>query len=311
MSEWLIVLLFSVPPALIAIGLALWIITWRQRERAAVRRLLEGVKAQDEVQQAALKQFLSANMHLDDKKAEKQAVTIQQARRDLQKAVLSALLERSATRAEAVNVAISTFAAAYQALEPVLPTVPAPVTSSGRSGEDAGRFREENERLRREVQMTLGTLNNIFAEYASMFGDENTRRDMSVDQILQSMQALSEGSGSYAPGEDDAPPPPATASAEVEAAAMPAQDALAAAAGDSDEGMAFDVDDVFAQASATRNANDLAGAGTSNAPDAVVADDAKVLSDQADASTHAGADDLDAMPDLDALLIGEDGKSKP
>jgi single-stranded DNA-binding protein len=304
MSEWLMILLFSLPPALIAIGLAMWIIMWRQREREAVRRLLDGVKAQDEVQQAALKQFLSANMHLDDKKAGKQAAAIQQARRDLQKAVLSALLERSATKAEAVNVAISAFAAAYQALEPVLPTVPAPATASGRSGEDAGRFREENERLRREVQMTLGTLNNIFAEYASMFGDENTRRDMSVDQILQSMQALSEGSGSYAAGEEEMSPSAAATTRSTEPdeeSGMLTHDAAHDHPMADDDAFPVDADDLIAQAASARDpAHHDADPDANEMPAAAE-----------EAAVKAADDDLDAMPDLDALLIGEDGKSKP
>jgi chromosome segregation ATPase len=52
-------------------------------------------------------------------------------------------------------------------------------------------LKQEIKGLKQEVHITLTTLNNIFAEYSSMFGEEVTRKDMSVEQILTAMESFS------------------------------------------------------------------------------------------------------------------------
>jgi hypothetical protein len=60
------------------------------------------------------------------------------------------------------------------------------------------RLQQENQRLRHEIHITLSTLNNMFAEYSSMFGNDEGDRNLSVSQIVDRMQQLSGGGANEA-----------------------------------------------------------------------------------------------------------------
>ncbi len=211
----LIVLALSVPSLLTAVVLAVLIIRRKAQERSGVERLLAAVKASEASFRDALAQRLIKDFHCEEESAGQTADSLVKQRRQTYKQVLTALLEREPTALSQLEPSIAGFANAHlkalaalslhagkrEAPVSVPPSLipQAPPTDAGEAV-----LRMENDRLRREVSLTLSTLNNIFAEYASMFGDEQTRRDMSLPEILSAMQHLAEGEQPVAGAVDDA-----------------------------------------------------------------------------------------------------------
>ncbi|NQD38850.1 hypothetical protein HPT27_17675 [Permianibacter sp. IMCC34836] len=208
----LMVLALSGPSVLIAIVLAVLLIKRKAQDRAGVERLLAAVKAAENDYRQAVQLRLVDKLKLPDEQAGPEADKLVKQRRQYFKQLLSALLNRDPAALGQVEPALKVFSEAHLKLLAELPSAgvaaPAAVIASlipAAPPSDAPdmQWRMENDRLRREVSLTLSTLNNIFAEYASMFGDENTRRDMSLEEILSSMQKLAEGEQN-APTEVDA-----------------------------------------------------------------------------------------------------------
>ena len=100
---------------------------------------------------------------------------------------------------------------------------------------DVQYLREENDRLKKEVSITLGTLNNIFSEYSSMLGEEGERKDMKVEDILAKMESMTQ--------EVEPEPEPAEASLAETISAETAESETPAPEGDD-----VNWDDAFAEA---------------------------------------------------------------
>ena len=198
------VLALSGPAVIVAILLAVLIIKRKAQDRRAVELLLAAVKAAEPACREQLLTKLGAGGHADPDKLAALVDKLIKGRRQYFKQVLAALLDRKPTGLVAIEPALQQYSelhvqamavlARAPAPAPVAP-VPASAAPSGAAGPAAveSHLRSENERLKREVGLTLSALNNIFAEYASMFGDEHTRRDMNLEEILSSMQQLAAG----------------------------------------------------------------------------------------------------------------------
>ncbi|MFN4291909.1 MAG: hypothetical protein ACK4E7_13675 [Permianibacter sp.] len=199
------VLALSGPAVVVAIVLAVLIIKRKAQDRRAVELLLQAVKAAEPTYREHLLGKLGAGGHADPDKLAALVDKLIKGRRQYFKQVLAALLDRKPTGLLAIEPALQQYGELHLQAMAVLARspVPAPVTiapavatASGSAASATAvenQLRSENERLRREVGLTLSALNNIFAEYASMFGDEHTRRDMSLEEILSSMQQLAAG----------------------------------------------------------------------------------------------------------------------
>ncbi len=210
----LIVLALSLPSLLTAVVLAVLLIRRKALERGGVERLLAAVKSAEPSFRAALLQRLVNEFQCEEESAGQTADKLVKHRRQTYKQVLTALLDRDPGALVRLEPVITDFAdvhlKALSALslqagkrESAPIAVPAGLIPQA-PPIDAGEavLRGENDRLRREVSLTLSTLNNIFAEYASMFGDEHTRRDMSLPEILSAMQHLAEGEQAVGPALD-------------------------------------------------------------------------------------------------------------
>jgi hypothetical protein len=85
--------------------------------------------------------------------------------------------------------------------------------------EQIAALKAEIKALKHEVHITLTTLNNIFAEFSSMFGEEVPNREMSVDQIITAMESFA-GKGQTSsvaqPAGNDSSEPPASEEDELE-----------------------------------------------------------------------------------------------
>lgn len=197
------VLALSGPAVVVAIVLAVLIIKRKAQDRRAVELLLLAVKAAEPAYREHLLGKLGANGHADPDKLAVLVDKLIKGRRQYFKQVLAALLDRKPTGLLAIEPALQQYGELHLQAMAVLARSPAPAMAEPPSPSTGGpaapttvvesQLRGENERLRREVGLTLSALNNIFAEYASMFGDEHTRRDMNLEEILSSMQQLAAG----------------------------------------------------------------------------------------------------------------------
>lgn len=203
-SLWL-VLALSVPSVLVAVVLAIVLIKRKAQERSGVERLLAVVKAAEPDYRQALERRFAQDGQVAEAKAIQTADKLVKQRRQYFKQLLASLLERKPDALLKLEPALVQYSEAHLQLLGSLAAAAAPAnameaavvastanTPAGAGGTEA-QWRSENDRLRREVGLTLSALNNIFAEYASMFGDEHTRRDMNLEEILNSMQQLAAG----------------------------------------------------------------------------------------------------------------------
>lgn len=201
---WL-VLGLSGPAVLVAIVLAFLLIRRKAQDRAGVERLLAVVKNSEPAYRDSLHKQLMQHANWPEEQAQLEAEKLLKQRRQYFRQVLNGLLKRDPDALLTIETALQPFVAAHLQLlahGAVLVTTPVALPSNA-AGESAAvvaapsasesALRGENDRLRREVGLTLSALNNIFAEYASMFGDEHLRRDMSLEEILSSMQQLAAG----------------------------------------------------------------------------------------------------------------------
>ncbi|MFZ5843027.1 MAG: hypothetical protein ACOY3E_09020 [Pseudomonadota bacterium] len=205
MTALSMVLALSGPAVVVAIVLAVLIIKRKAQDRRAVELLLMAVKAAEPAYREHLLGKLGSSGHADPDKLAALVDKLIKGRRQYFKQVLAALLDRKPSGLLAMEPALQQYSELHLQGMAVLARsmVPAPAVAeaaaTAASGSGAatfageGQLRSENDRLRREVGLTLSALNNIFAEYASMFGDEHTRRDMSLEEILSSMQQLAAG----------------------------------------------------------------------------------------------------------------------
>lgn len=197
------VLALSGPAVVVAIVLAVLIIKRKAQDRRAVELLLLAVKVAEPAYREHLLGKLGANGHADPDKLAALVDKLIKGRRQYFKQLLAALLDRKPTGLLAIEPALQQYGELHLQAMAVLARSPAPAMAEPPSPSTGGpaapttvvesQLRGENERLRREVGLTLSALNNIFAEYASMFGDEHTRRDMNLEEILSSMQQLAAG----------------------------------------------------------------------------------------------------------------------
>ncbi len=201
---WL-VLAISLPSVLVAVVLAVLLVKRKAQDRLAVERLLAAVKnAEPDYRQAMLNRLLKAGVA--EERAQADAGKLVKHRRQYWKQLLAALLNREPAALLQAEPALRQFSEAHLQDLPSLvlaigaaPAVAAATESVAADAAGAAdgpvneTMRRENDRLKREVGLTLSALNNIFAEYASMFGDEQTRRDMNLEEILTAMQQLAAG----------------------------------------------------------------------------------------------------------------------
>ncbi|MEM9100901.1 MAG: hypothetical protein AAGB12_01150 [Pseudomonadota bacterium] len=134
-------------------------------------------------------------------------------------------------------------------------------------------LQSENKDLKREIHKTLKTLNNIFAEYSSMFGEEVNSQDMTAEEIVEAMSAFSK----RALGTEDTP-----------------------ASGD------VDVSD-DSQASTSQVAEDTADASVDNEESFESEENAE----SEEATPVSQADEEAAMPDIEQEAETSEGEEDP
>lgn len=192
-ASWLLVAEIALPLLLFISVLGISIVKRRKAVDDGCHKLLKDVKANDAAQKTSLERFLKETLLIADDDARSSLEQIMTKRRVFIKSVMDSHLELSSDSIKKLDAELNVLLEAYHSLVPgaaLSGSSPIGATASSSESGEISSLREENERLKKEMNITLGTLNNIFAEYSSMFGEEQEHRDMGVNDILSTMENL-------------------------------------------------------------------------------------------------------------------------
>lgn len=180
----------------VAMGLGIW-----HRRRADVqgmRDLIDAVQDRDEQRKEALREFLANNLGFEEPDLSQRVSLIDSQRKAFYKALVQAFIRHDARAVAALHEPLDAYADTYHLLAHQAPPSAAPIVAAEPAptppAEDSvalNNLRKENKRLKEEVHITLSTLNNIFSEYTSMFGETVDQGNLSVEEIIAAMEKYS------------------------------------------------------------------------------------------------------------------------
>lgn len=189
--SWLIVLEVALPFFVLSMILIFVLIKGQKKNKEAARNLILKIKNNEDNEKDALLAFLTEKISLSDKDAKKVSKKIINERKFLFRNLISALLDKNTDAIASLESDMSRITSHYHALE--VTKVVEDVVPEVDEGEQEKKeeLKQEIKSLKQEVHITLTTLNNIFAEFSSMFGEEVPETEMSVDQIITAMESFS------------------------------------------------------------------------------------------------------------------------
>jgi len=191
---WVLVLEFSLPFILLSIVLVMVIIGGRKKFKEAAKRLILSVKTTEDSERDELLNYLSNKLGYDEKQAKKKAKKIINERKFLIRNMVSGLLDKNVEAISQLNNDLSRVTDCYKNLEVIIAVAEEQSEAEPEIQESAEEkeLRSEIKSLKQEVHITLTTLNNIFKEFSSMFGEDDIPQgQMSVDQIITAMESFS------------------------------------------------------------------------------------------------------------------------
>ena len=185
----------AAPFFILSIVLALALMSGRNKMKKAARQLILDVKSSEKRDKDAVKLFLKEQLHLDKKQIKKASKKIPNERKFLLRNIISGILDKNLEAISLLNQDLNRVCKQYHQLE--IAEVEVKVEES--TEEVAEELKEDKTKqlkkdiksLKQEVHITLTTLNNIFKEFSSMFGENVPEGDMSVDQIITAMESFS------------------------------------------------------------------------------------------------------------------------
>ncbi len=221
---WLLVVEIAFPFILLSIVLIAILIRNKSRYKDAMRELIINVKDNEPVRIEATQRFLHEKLGLAESEVEKLASDIIKERKFFFRTFVASILNKDVENLATLDEELSRITEKYHALTPNISSTAAESAPADVGGDTSAlqseleskqaeieQLNQEMKGLKQEVHITLTTLNNIFAEYSSMFGEEVARKDMSVEQILTAMEAFS-----GTKGETESSPEPVDVSKSAE-----------------------------------------------------------------------------------------------
>lgn len=193
----------AAPFFILSIVLALALMSGRKKMKKAARQLILDVKSSEKRDRDAVKLFLKDKLHLDKKQIKKASKKILNERKFLLRNIISGILDKNLEAISLLNQDLNRVCKQYHQLE--IAEVEAKVEESTEEVAEAPKedkikqLKKDIKSLKQEVHITLTTLNNIFKEFSSMFGENVPEGDMSVDQIITAMESFSNKESSDAP----------------------------------------------------------------------------------------------------------------
>ena len=197
----------------------------KKKYKQAAKKLILSVKSSEDSERERLIKFQTEKLSIKEKPAQKNAKKIINERKFIVRNLVSGLIDKNVEAISLINQDISRLTQRYHELEteqpepiqaPVVEEVPAKTELAEDNTKD---LKKEIKNLKQEVHITLTTLNNIFKEFSSMFGEDDIPDgQMSVDQIITAMASFAKGSNSKEKGPSDnssTPEPAVKESAQV------------------------------------------------------------------------------------------------
>ncbi|TQV82983.1 hypothetical protein [Aliikangiella coralliicola] len=193
--SWLIVIEVALPLFILCLLLIWVLVSGRKKYKEAARRLILKIKNNEDSQKQELMNFLTGKLSIDDAKAKKLSKKIINERKFLFRNLISSLLDKNTEALSGLEDDLTRITSHYHQLEVVAQVAEEPEDEETEKGEDIDELKQEIKSLKHEVHVTLTTLNNIFGEFSSMFGEEVPETEMSVDQIITAMESFSGKTG--------------------------------------------------------------------------------------------------------------------
>ncbi|MBV1908957.1 MAG: hypothetical protein KUG78_06510 [Kangiellaceae bacterium] len=192
--SWVLAAEIALPFIVLTLVLTLMILSGRKKNKEAARLLILSVKSSEDAEKQAIINYQQDKLSIDGSLAKKNAKKIINERKFLIRNLVSGLLDKNVEAISQLNQDLSRITARYHQLE----------VSNGNQAEEleevksvdsednSEELRAEIKSLKQEVHITLTTLNNIFKEFSSMFGEDDIPdNQMTVDQIITAMESFS------------------------------------------------------------------------------------------------------------------------
>ncbi len=191
--SWVIIAEICLPFIILSIVLITTLIRARSKNKEAVRKLILQIKNNEDNQKQKLQTFLNEKVGADEKIIKKMSKKILNERKFLFRNLISGILDKNTVAITGLEEDLSRITDHYHSLGFAKQAEKPELVSHESNDEDKGKIDElkkEIKGLKHEVHVTLTTLNNIFGEFSSMFGEEVPDRELSVDQIITAMEAF-------------------------------------------------------------------------------------------------------------------------
>lgn len=200
--SWLIILEITLPFVILSLILIAALLKNRKRNTQAARQLILNIKKNEAQQKEKAFEFLTQKLAIDEAKAKKLSQKIINERKFLFRNLISGFLDKNTAAIMLLDDDLSRISEQYHNLEVALEQQQPEeiVVEEDPEEESVDDLKREIKSLKHEVHVTLTTLNNIFSEFSSMFGEEVPDQEMSVDQIITAMETFSNKSEA---GSDD------------------------------------------------------------------------------------------------------------
>jgi len=203
--SWILVLEAVLPFAVLTVVLIMAIMAGRKKIKQAAKLLILNVKANEAKEKQAILTFLTEKLALDEKTAKKSTKKIMNERKFLIRNLVSGILDKNIETIGQINDDLCRISNQYHQLEVQAPAQEEPEEAlSEEAAEQEAELKSEIKSLKQEVHITLTTLNNIFKEFSSMFGEDDIPEGvMTVDQIITAMESFSGKSAIDEEGDGD------------------------------------------------------------------------------------------------------------
>ncbi|MCO7227271.1 hypothetical protein [Pleionea sp. CnH1-48] len=212
--SWILILEIVLPFLILSIVLIVMLMKGSSRYKEAMRELIINVKDNEDSQKQSLSKFLKENLGLSEEDADTHIKELIKERKFFFRSFVSSILNKDVESLSLMDEELSRLTEKYHKITPgnVSAGVEEDIEDNSddlqseieRKNTQIEELKSESKSLKQEVHVTLTTLNNIFAEYSSMFGEEVEQKNLSVEQILTAMESFAGKSASSA---DDAEEP--------------------------------------------------------------------------------------------------------
>jgi len=201
---WILMIEIILPFIVLAMILLVVLVRSKSRLKESMRELIINVKDNEAVNKESVQRFLHEKLGFAESEVDKLSAEIIKERKFFFRTFVSSILNKDIENLALLDEELSRITERYHglAVSNTSAAAESPVEESTMSDSllqsdleaklaEIEELKEKNKSLKQEVHVTLTTLNNIFAEYSSMFGEEVVKKDMSVEQILTAMESFS------------------------------------------------------------------------------------------------------------------------